>query len=302
MKPYNEELRQQLADYAAAQKLSNADLARELGSNPTQINKYLNGKPEGDVERIENAIEDVLKSAERRETTAIKPFRTNVSDDVFSTLEQIRKTNDIGLIHGDAGVGKTVSIGMYQLAHPSSIMLNTYRWTRNERRLVANLFDAVETRKYKGKMTKAEFIAARLRNSNRLLIVDNAHKLTRNALEWLFDFHDDTDCPMALVGNPQVMGLIRANDQMFSRIGIVKDVKLARPREVARHMIAALAPGLEEDWLDMAQEVVSGPGHARALKKQILLASDLLLAPALAGRSKDAFSGAHQLLVRDYTL
>jgi len=301
---YNEEVRARLDEYRNSYNppLTNRDLARELGIGVTQISKYLNGRPDWDVSELENTIEDVLKTALlRRSRGGQELVETSVTRQINAVCETIRKTNDIGLIFGAAGTGKTVGISMYAASMPSAIVITLSKWSSNAQGIERLLFTAMETRSFrKSGQSRAEWLLGRLRNSNRILIVDNAHRLTSGGREWLFDFQDDTGIPIALVGNPEILDAIEDNDQQFSRIGIVQQVKLKDASAVATKILKALAPAADENIGDLVRTVAGQRGHLRSLKKHLLLIPELL--PACDGDYRNAMLAAHTQLVSDYKL
>jgi DNA transposition AAA+ family ATPase len=301
VKLYNETLRAALDEYKEKQKLSTSDLAKELNSNSTQVSKYLSGKPEGDVEKMESTIEDVLKSAARRmQATAVTLFECEATKKVAAALEMIRKTNDIGLIHGPAGVGKTCAATHYLHNNPSAVMLTVTKWTGSAQGLARTMFAAAETRGWKHNKTMSAWLVERFAASNRLIIVDNAHRLTTGGREWLFDFHDATLVPIALVGNPEILNGIKTNDQQFSRIGLCREIKMKDPKQVARNLLSQIAPGAKESIDDMAEKITEERGHARALKKHLLLLPEMLAKSK--GDFRQAIAMAHTQLVSEYQL
>lgn len=307
VKPFNEELRAGLEAYRAKRvnrPLTMAELGRELGLSSTRVNKYLTGKPEGDVDEVERRVADLLKSAARRRATDVAPFDTNVTAGIRATLELIRKTNDVGVISGPAGIGKGVSIAMYCEEYPTTVSAEIPRWQRNEGGLVGLLWAAIETSSWDKQTPRAEYLAAHLQDSNRLLILDNAQRLTQGGREWLFDFHDRTHCPIALVGNPEVLTAIRRNDQHFSRIGINRELKLdsRRCRDYARKLVEAKVEKPVDGLVELAAQVAEQRGHLRALRKQLDLMLDLASTETFGGDQLRAFHAAHKQLVRDYEL
>jgi len=302
--PYNEELRAKLETYKNSYDppLTNKDLARELGVGTTQISKYLNGKPDWDVRVYESTVEDVLKAAEMRRAGDQKVMiETSVTKQINAVCETIRKTNDIGLIFGPAGTGKSVAIAMYSASMPSAIAITLTKWAANAHGIERLLFAALETRNYrKSGKSRAEWLLSRLRNSNRILIIDNAQRLTKSGREWLFDFQDATGIPIALVGNPEVLDAIEDNDQQFSRIGIVQSVKLQDASEIATKLLESASPEAHEQIGDLARTIASKKGHLRSLKKHMLLIPELL--PACEGNYREAMLAAHTQLVSDYKL
>ena len=302
--PVTPELRDRLDTYRSSfsPSLTNKSLARKLSCGHTQVSKYLNDRCDWDVAAFELKVEDVLKSAElRRDIDTHTLLETSVTRQVNSVCETIQKTNDIGLIFGPAGAGKTVAIAMYVESNSSAIDVTLTRWRCNSHGLEKLIFEAMETRAFtKSGLTRAEWIISRLNNSDRILILDNAHRLTKSGLEWVFDFQDATGVPIALVGNPEVLDKIRDNDQQFSRIGIVREVTLDDAATVATKIIKQLAPGAEGVIRDLATTIAGEQGHLRSLKKHLLLIPELL--EACDGDIRKAVLAAHTQLVSDYKL
>jgi hypothetical protein len=293
-------LRARLEAFKQETKFSLGELSKKLNAGATQVSKYLNKHPEGDVATLEATIEDVLGAAARRKlATEVVLFECRAARDVAAVMELIRKTNDIGLIHGAAGVGKTCGSLRYLQDHPSAIMIRISKWFCGGHAVASLLFDAMETRSWPGNEAKVPWMATRLRNSDRLIIVDNAHRLQASGLEWLFDFHDETHVPIALVGNPEILDKIRKNDQQFSRVGLVQEITVKDADHVAKTMIGQMAPeaaGIQ----DMAEVIVEKRGHARALRKHLMLLPEMLA--KAKGNVREAIAMAHTKLVSDYTL
>lgn len=299
VKPFNEELRSQLLAYRENFSLSLRDLARELTIGEASVSRYLNGKPEGDVAALESKIEDVLKLSPDRRAAVAGLFETPVTRKINEVCQTIRKTNDVGLIHGPAGLGKTCGVQLYLSANPTALAVTLTKWTCTAAGLERAVADQLVRRKHAE--PRAIWIANKLRRSNRLLLIDNAHRLTGSGRQWVFDFHDDTGIPIALVGNPEVLDEIRTNDQQFSRVGIVRALKVdehlaARTSEMLQLHCPAHAAALH----GLAAQVVNERGHFRALKKHLLLLPELM--GAARGDVKKAFLMAHTQLVNDYAL
>lgn len=307
IKPFTEATRAALAAYRDAHTppLSLTQLGRELGINSSHVSKYLAGKPECDVPRLEAVIEDVLRSAALRRVERESLFETPVSKSIHSACELIQKTNDFGLIHGPAGLGKTSGVARYRTENPSALVVTLTRWGCDASGLAAALCAGMEMRGKAAGTRRADWLVERLRGSNRLIVIDNAHRMTRSALAWIFDFHDPesesgTGCPIALVGNPELLEKIAANDQQFSRIGLLRPLKLTGAETLADAMLQRLCPAHAARLIDLAKRVVSERGHLRALKKHLLLMPEFL--DAAGGDPRKAFLMAHTQLVSDYKL
>jgi len=300
-KTFNEDLRARLAVYQEAENLTNGELAKQLNVGATQVSKYLNKHPEGDVDTLEAAAEDVLSAASRRRAVAnLALFPTSVSRRVAVALETIRRTNDVGLIVGPAGAGKSCAVELYARANPATIIVTASRWNATACGLIRLVFDALESRSWKGNESKASWIEARLRGSNRLLCIDNAHRLSMSGREFVFDFHDSTRIPIALIGNESIERDLSACDQHSSRIGLVKRVDCDDSMHVAKSLARQLLPSAEETAADLIAKVAASKGRARAAKKHLLLAHDLL--EGCNGDARQAIKAANLCLLSDVRL
>lgn len=303
-KPFNSGLREALESYRDRNELSLSDLARQLGTNPTQVSKYLGGKPEGDVDKLEGLIADVIKNESRRRAANNELFPTSISRQLAGDLETIQETNDFALVSGPAGIGKSCGIELYVRDHPAAVAVTVKVWTRNPNDIEGLVFHAVANSGWRGNQKRSDFLVSKLRGSKRLIIVDNAHKLTPRGLEWLFDFHDSTDCPVGLIGNPEILERIKKNDQMFSRIGLFESLTLAKGQAlaIARRMIAQLIPTAGDDLDGVAEAVAENQGHFRAVKKELLLARKIRENSKGELPWETAVKAAHTQLVRSYAI
>jgi DNA transposition AAA+ family ATPase len=303
----DQELRERVnALRAAHPELTLEELSKKVGLDASRVSHWLRGHPDQDCQRLERRMRDVLRQFARREIVASSRCSTNVVSGVAATIEQIRKTGDVGLISGPAGIGKTLAIEAYRTSEDGqtalSIMVMSWRATRDG--VVAALIEALENsgRQWPGTVSYAAWIADALRGSDRPVLVDNAHLLRASGREYLFNLHDETGIPICLIGNPEILVAIKKNDQHHSRIGIHRRMALADVRAVAAHVTRAVFPDADETLIDLAAAVAAREGHLRALSKQLLLARDFATQPAFKANPVAAFRAAHTTLVRDYAL
>lgn len=303
---YDEAVRAALEAYATEHELTHEDIAKRLGFSTTRVTKFLNldkpdRQPERDSQRVEIAARNFLRHISRRSKHRESLFEDSVSESVFALLRQIRRTGDIGLIHSEAGVGKTCACELFCRENPNSVLITASRYRRDARAIERALYGelALELKLSERKdRTRGQWMEDFLRGSERIIIIDNAHRLHRSGLEWLFDFHDISLCAIALVGNPEVLALLRHSDQLFSRIGIVRQVRVRDDAAlIARKLIEQLVPESNGELLEPASDIINRLGHVRTLKKQLALARDI----REGARDKDwlkCFNAAAAMLVK----
>lgn len=303
-KPVDEELRARLMAHRDALEQTNAALAVELGYSSSVVSQYLADGGSiytGDIQRLERRIQDYLANYARRRLIGVPLVESDQTRQVASAMETIRRTNDVGLIYGDAGIGKTTGITLYQAQNPTCFSITLVQAKRDQGSVEGMVFECVGRGDWKGNTKRWDYIVGRTRSSNRLLIVDNAHLATRTAMQWLFDFHDETGCPIALVGNEEVLRLVEGNDQRFSRIGLKFPVRMRKPKALLRHLIGTLAPDAADSLDCLSEQVCERQGRYRAVAKELSLARTIREGkPELPWA--DAFRAAHGMLVRNYRL
>lgn len=303
----NESLRSELREFVARTGLTKAALARKLGYSPAVGSLYLSDGPcqySGDVAKLERKAEEFLRNEARRRVSGVETAECESADEIRDALEHIRKTNDVGAIVAESGEGKTRGIELYRQTNPLTILYHVRTWARDLGSVEGALFEAVGKAGYDNRTKRAVFMVNKLRGTDRLIIVDDAHKLTRPALQFLFDFHEETGCPLGLVGTFDLDDLLEDDAQRFSRVGLHFDIKPSNSSKLIEHLIRTLAPGVNgeaEQIAALCETVAAEHGHYRSVHKQLKLAAEIK-----EGKPKttwvDAFKAAHTMLIRKYAL
>lgn len=298
-----------LLDLRAAQGLTNGKLARLLGIpgvTETFLSKYLNDNLDRTVEEFEAQAFDIIKSIRDRMTFATEIFVTSLVRKMATAFELTRKTGDISLITAPAGNGKTSAIHHFLLNNRSAIRINLNATTRDAHKVEGLVFRAVDHRDWKAQCSRFEYLVARFKGSSRLLIVDNAQRLSGSGRQWLFDFSDEADCPICLVGNPETLDRIRTNDQQFSRIGLSTTYELEKAElpAAATRVATQFSDGATAEAIaDLVAVIASHEGRLRAVRKSVILMQELRhLSADLRDHPRLALRAAHSRLVRDYEL
>ena len=307
---YNEDLRARLDAHRKEKRLTLRSLGRKIGYSEPVISRYLSSKPDhvkvtGDVDSIEAAVADYLRKTDRLTVFDLEPFDTYATRMAFAVFESARRLGRICLICGHAGIGKSVSIRMYAAEHPTCVAIEVARWSSTERGLIGLLWDECDTRKWAKNISRSKLLLRHFRNSERLILIDNAHKLRRAALAWLFDFWDQTGVSIGLVGNPEILENLRYSDQMFSRIAMRKDLCVDGEQRLKLDWLDQAADGVvDRMWSDapqevreMAREAAREFGHLRTLQHRIQLAQELAATSQFRGKPADAFDATHAMIV-----
>jgi DNA transposition AAA+ family ATPase len=223
--PCNELLRNKLREMrdAPGSIWSNSKFGSRLGFSSGVISQYLNdagNKYRADVTGLEHRIDDFLRNEARRRASGVETVWCDAAEQMKSAFEYIRRTNDIGAIVGESGEGKSRGIELIREEHPLALLFTVRAWSNDKNSMQSAIWECIPHAGYDTQTKRATFMVTSMRGSDRPLLVDDAHKLTRPALHWLFDFYDETNIPIALFGTPDLLAKLEDDSQRFSRVGL----------------------------------------------------------------------------------
>lgn len=267
-------------------------LAAKLGVSPSIVSQYLpsedsireytggqEGAPlppvkyPGDIRRLERAIEDLLAADALRQRGGITNAETDLTRTFRTAVEFVRRTNDCGAVVAESGSGKTRAVAYYLTDNPTAIHIQVTTWNHDINAVVSMLFAAAPRGGYDHRTRRADWIAKQFAGTDRLILVDDAHKLTRPALQYLFDLHDATQCPLVLIGTPELLRKIDDDSQRASRLGYREQLGASETETLVKHLVRQLAPEAGRELVDVCARVAAGDGAYRRAEKLIRLAA-----------------------------
>jgi len=207
--------------------------ARSLGISPGTLTPVVAGNYAADAEPHLRAIDKWLESQLMKEA-APKPagfVRIKVVDRIYGVARWVQQSGCIGVIHGPAGIGKTMTLKAIRSETPGCIFISITTAGQSKLSVYETLAQAVGLTGLKLTSFQIErMLVEKLNESGRLIIVDEVHKLEGRrhdeALHALRDLHDATGCPMLWSGMTNIANYIQQGqtkweplDQLASRIG-----------------------------------------------------------------------------------
>jgi transcriptional regulator with XRE-family HTH domain len=287
----NDLLAERLFDYQRRNGLSDEQLGKKLASSGTYVSRFRNHSTEspfmGDLVKFELAIEQLLLREElmQGDDEALSEEGFCVSE-MWSFLQLVHNQRQMGVGYGPAGRGKTSAARLYAQKHSTTIYLHVWTWTASRDRFAAELARAAGVRRMRNESLFAA-LARVLKDADRLLIVDNAQRLTEGTRRFLADFYDATRNPIALIGNPEIVRQFERNEQHGSRLGRCVDVTHITDRKTTvLHLLRSYLPTAAADAtvqktaLDLLTR--DKGGAARAVKMNLRLAQRLLTSGTLS--------------------
>jgi len=263
---------------AIAAGMKQAQVAKEADLTAPVLSQWLQGKYPGDNQTVEVKLSRWLATrGQAEEVRQVLPelpdfVETPTARRILGALIYAQTAEDIAVIYGGAGLGKTSTIRHYRETN-SSVWVVTATPASAQ---VGPLLDRIATMLgiTEGRRDPATLeieIIKKLTGSRGLLVIDEAQHLTNKALETVRSIHDATAVGLVLSGNAQVYAQLhggsRADNfaQLFSRIG--KQVRLVRAQDgdvaaIAREM---RVHGAEE--IALLKEIATKPGGLRQMVK-----------------------------------
>lgn len=297
-------LAEEIIEYQQSQGLTNPVLGRLFGESATFISKYLNDKLDRDPKDFVARARNILSALRARLEDATNLFENSVSKNMAGRIEMARITQDVMLIVGSSGEGKTCGARLFVAANPGTIYFELASHQRTDKQVMGLLFSKLERRHdWKGNTARADFITTQLRGSSRVIICDEAHLLDTTGRQALFNLNRDTGCAVALIGNPEILDKIRRNEQHMYRLGVYSEPCLS-PKEIpaVAHKVAVQfsTPEFAEEVADLVAFVATKPGRLRSVRKTVILAYELY--KKNGSEPRKCFRDAFRNQVRDYSL
>jgi len=264
-------------------RLSQAIVAKEAAISTTTLSQWLGGKYLGDNEGIDAKMRIWIEAAQaRRAAGSAMPqspdfVHTPTAQRILGTLAYAQMASDIAVTYGGAGLGKTTACKHYQSSSPNVWIVTMTPSTAGVVTALEEICDKLGLSPGGGARKMSKAICRRVRDTNGLLVIDEAQHLSVSALDEIRSIHDDTGVGIALVGNDGVFARMAGGrnaqqlDRLYSRVG--KRLSLRQSTEA--DIIAMISAWGIDDTKCRATliEIARRPGALRTLNKTLRLAS-----------------------------
>jgi hypothetical protein len=263
-------------------KASQSGVAKSIGMSATVVSQFQTGQYKGDVLHVAHMIDNWLMLQVRRADQLIEPVyvETRIGAWIHEGLEMAMEMSDVAMVYGAAGLGKTRTGKQFRDERGGAVVFIT---ATPARRSPHGLLEALGERlgvvntSTIGKMQTA--IEDKLRGSGRLLIVDEAERLTFRSLETLQSIHDETNVGLALLADEVLWQTITAgrsraeHARFLSRVGIRRPVNPGVGQDDVEKIAVQFLGHRDEECIAYLTAKAQGVGGFRAVVKHCRLAS-----------------------------
>ena len=270
-----------------------SQIARETGLATGTISQVLAGKYKADAGSVLDKLDKWTLAHDSRSAilrnSAYEQLsrwqRTASAARMYDALTIAQNTNDMAAIYTAPGVGKTFTAKHYQKENNNVWLVELSPDCARPKALLEEIATTMGlTELHHTPSGLRRQIEAEMKNTNGLLIIDEAQYGSAEAFEVLRRLYDRTGCGVALLGNMLVQAKLRGGNtqrsqldaaQRYSRIGPKVSINKCAERDVAALMNAW---GITDKPVrERLTAIASKPGGLRSVEK--VLRQALLIAP-----------------------
>jgi DNA transposition AAA+ family ATPase len=278
-----------LAEYLRVTKKSQATAAKAIGMSDGVISQFLSPRKSypGDVVSVAHSINAWLMLEAGRLGLRREPMwvETKNATQIHTALELTHKWCDVGMIYGAAGSGKTRTAEQYKRTHGTTVVLiGADETLRSPYAFLGALGEELGLAAGSTVQRLAKELIAALGGSGRLLIVDEAQKLTFKAAETLRAIYDKGRGFGLMMMGDEVLwrtftaGRSRAEyERLVSRLGIRRAINPGIDREDVEKIAVQYLGHKDPECIEYLQAKGAGVGGIRAVVKHSEHASQIAL-------------------------
>jgi DNA transposition AAA+ family ATPase len=275
------EVRSRVNEYLNSGENSQEQLAKQAGVSGAALSTFLAGTYQGRNENVAKKLLPVLEAMKSRETATLtvkepEIIETAIMRQMLFGLQYASDRNDVVVIYGAPGIGKTVTLERYVKTNPTALFFTASPNIRSGRDIMEELLEAMNKRTEGRNKTLEKNIITSLKNSNRMIIIDEAHFLRLDGLETLRRIYDATKCPLVLVGNPKIMEIITEKNKTVTGQFFSRSVRLALDTRISMDDVKGIVlqngVSLADECLKKLYRVANDIGALRTMTKLFLFA------------------------------
>jgi DNA transposition AAA+ family ATPase len=234
-------LQQELSMLLTQLAVNNKKAARMIGIGETSLRQWIANEYKSNPSNIEERVRNFIQR-EKEKRASVHLNIPYVDIKVARTVTKVLRTCHIngvmGLIYGESGLGKTTATSEYARLHPDTIYIEANR-AYSAKILFRHLHQILG---YPGRGATIDMmndVIARLKDSGRLIIIDQAEYLNETTLHLLRTVYDKARVGVAIVGTQELYRLVTRKKgelaQVLTRITVT----------------AALSPWIDSDVDDV---------------------------------------------------
>lgn len=277
--PSYEEVIAQLQAHMQATGKSQSDVATATSTSTAMISQFLKNKYQN-MAGAASTYWNYLQLERRRAISPKKPgfVMTSVSADIFGALSYVELNKSIGLIVGKSGIGKTVTLEQFASRNRQKVTMISAH-ARTEKAMLDKLSYAVTGKRSGGTISDmTENLIRTLSGTNRIIIIDEAQRMLKYALEAVRAISDEAGIGLVLAGTPELLDRLDGEgfEHIRNRASVTKRYENLRSIEDIELVFEEAA--LEPEALQFLYRLARGKESLRGAVHLYVYAANFCLA------------------------
>lgn len=300
------EVRERVNAFLTSGEISQGTLAKQAGISGAALSAFLTDTYQGSVENVAKKLLPVLEANKAREAAVLtvkepEIIETAVMKEIWFGLQYASDRNDIIVIYGAPGIGKTVTLEKYVKTNPTALFITATPNIRSGRDIMEEILEVLNKKADGRNKSLEKSIINTLKNSNRMIIIDEAHFLRLDGLETLRRIYDATKCPVALVGNPKIMEIITEKNKTVTGQFFSRSVRFALETKVSMDDVKGIVlqngVNMEDECLQELYRAANMIGSLRVMTKLFIFAWSIAIKNKQTILSMKNIMAAKQVIV-----
>jgi DNA transposition AAA+ family ATPase len=226
-----------IQEWLKTRNYSRNALSRLARVSPASLSQILNGAYPSSPTKLLRNVTSAIAHAGDQAGAAAEAVETSVFRLAHLACDMARRYRNFAVFTGYVGTGKTFAVKHYVATHPNTHLIeaNPCMTPQSLIRQLARQVAGVE----KGSIAeKFEQVVSRLKDTDSLIVIDEAETLTPHQLHTIRRIRDTANIGVVLMGTEHLSGLIRPAhgqfDQIRSRAGFWPEaIKGITPEDAA---------------------------------------------------------------------
>lgn len=272
---YDEELFERFMIFRDHAGASDRVIAKRINRSPTQVSQYVNRKFVGDLAGFEKDIQVLLRREEDLQFVSdSKSFcDTTPARLMWEVMQYCDERQKMGAVLAPSGTGKTETCIEYKKQNRATVYVTAHVKSGTAAAALKLVAKPIIGSIYRHTVADLlDTVVERLKGSNRLILIDDAHFLSWEAFEIIRKIHDCGHVGVVYVGQERLYEQMKGIDpkgylfdQIYSRIAIKRERFQVTKKDV-RMIVGSLCKGLDPECIDYLYEKAKGKGRLRMMK------------------------------------
>lgn len=284
--PFNDDLKtvEMLKAHIAETGITQKQLARKLDVSDTVLSLFLADSYTGDNKKIvEKAKQYLHIGAVRKALTPNPDYCESLlnTQRITECLQMAHASNEILLLYGPAGCGKTTALKHYAEKNNGVTYIEADATTGTPRAILLTLLESIGGQPIGSTTQVMKSILNTLRGTNRLIIIDEAQHLTERSFDTIRAINDKIGIGLVYSGNPSILKQMYGRkeqefDQLYSRIGLHCELANKYSLDDIRNIFSGL--DVSEECIKYLKKAAQKKGGLRLMIKQYKNAANIAAA------------------------